>query len=276
MPKPRSSLKLAFPKRIYHSTMDCVDWLSGQRGPMFPPRRLRVLVGAKENFNAVGEEFLKYFINLGNLKPTDSVLDVGCGIGRMAVALTGYLTDEGSYEGFDVLSEGIDWASKNITPRFPNFNFNFVDNYNKTYNPNGNLKASEFKFPYEKNSFDFIFLTSVFTHMLPEDIENYMSEISRVMKADGTCLMTFFLLNEESQDYIQKKLSRFAFQFERDRYRINDDNSPEDAVAYDEDFVQELCKKHDLSVVEPISYGSWSGRNVYLSFQDIVIVTKNT
>jgi len=40
------------------------------------------------NFKSVGEKFLRYFKDVGGLKPDDEdVLDVGCGIGRMAISL---------------------------------------------------------------------------------------------------------------------------------------------------------------------------------------------
>ena len=48
------------------------------------------------------------------------MLDVGCGTGRMAVPLTGYLSDE-EYEGFDLMPEVIEWCQENITPDIPTF-----------------------------------------------------------------------------------------------------------------------------------------------------------
>lgn len=34
--------------------------------------------------------------------------------------------------------------------------------------------------------------------MLPSDVEHYLSEIARVLRKNGRCLVTFFLLNAES------------------------------------------------------------------------------
>ncbi len=70
-------------------------------------------------FRATGEEFLTYFIEIGGLRPSDRVLDVGCGVGRMAVPLTRYLSPEGRYEGFDVMANAVEWCQRHITPRFP-------------------------------------------------------------------------------------------------------------------------------------------------------------
>lgn len=50
----------------------------------------------------------------------------------------------------------------------------------------------------ERSSFDFVFLTSVFTHLLPEDMNNYFSEVVRVLTHARRCLITYFLLTFES------------------------------------------------------------------------------
>src|SRR6516162_4477530 len=94
------------------------------------------------DFAWVGNEFLGFFRELGKLQPHEKVLDVGCGVGRMAVPLTGYLNAQGSYDGFDIAKPGIDWCRDKITPRFPNFRFHLVDLYNKFYNPRGTMQPS--------------------------------------------------------------------------------------------------------------------------------------
>ena len=54
---------------------------------------------------------LKQFIDLGGLKPEHRVLDIGSGIGRVAIPLTEYLNEKGSYEGFDVVELGVNWCN---------------------------------------------------------------------------------------------------------------------------------------------------------------------
>lgn len=262
-------------RKLYYSAIDVKERLLGQRGELTPPKRLRVLIGESSGYRDVGNEFFKYFVSLCGLKPDERVLDVGCGVGRLAAPLTQYLSKSGSYEGLDILSEGIDWASKNITPRFPNFHFHLADVYNKRYNSNGRQRASEFKFPFESDSFDFVFLTSVFTHMLPKDIENYLSEITRVMKKNGRCLITFFLINQLSLKLIEEKRSSFDFKhLAPEGYRTISLDEPEAAIAYEEEFVRSLFEQWKLPIEEPIRYGSWSGRKDFLSFQDIIIAKK--
>ena len=256
---------------VYDLFLDTLDLLRG-RCPV-PPRKM-IFVGSGD-FRKVGKEFLRYVVELGGLKPNERVLDVGCGIGRMAVALTGYLQEKGSYAGFDIVAEGINWCGEKITPRYPNFRFQLADIYNKDYNPQGKIKASEYKFPYPDRSFDFIILTSVFTHMLLQDMENYFSELARVLEQGGRCLVTFFILNKESKKLIDEKMSTRDFKNHGEGYRVENINTPESAIAYDESIVKGLSEKYGLNIATPIYYGSWCGRKNYLSYQDIIIARKD-
>jgi len=256
----------------YYFFADHIELLSGRRDGLTPPKRM--LLPYVGDFRKVGEELLRYFIELVDLKPYERVLDVGCGIGRAAVPLTRYLDNRGSYEGFDVLPEWLHWCQKNISRKYPNFHFQLVDVFNHQYNPYGKYKASEFKFPYESGFFDFVFLMSVFTHMLPQDTENYLREISRVLKKGGRCLISFFLLNEESMRLMDAGKSTFDFKYEFGNYRTVDRDSPELAVCYDEAFVLDLYQKCGLNIKQPVLFGSWCSRSRFYSYQDIIVASK--
>ena len=256
----------------YHFFADRNELLLGRRDELTPPKRMLVPYGG--DFRRIGEEFLRYFIELADLKPYERVLDVGCGIGRFAVPLTRYLDSRGGYEGFDVVPEWLHWCQRNISPRYPNFHFQLVDVFNDQYNPSGKYKASEFKFPYESGFFDFVFLLSVFTHMLPQDTENYLREISRVLKKGGRCLISFFLLNEESARLTDAGKSTLDFKYEFGNYRTLDRDSPELAVCYDEAFVLDLYRKCGLNIRPPVLFGSWCSRSRFCSYQDIIIASK--
>ena len=159
------------------------------------------MVCRERDFRAAGDEFRELLVSLGGLRPDDDVLDVGSGVGRIAVGLTDWL--RGRYEGIDVVRRGVEWCQQAITPRYPNFHFQVADLYNRHYNPVGRVPASDYRFPFEDQSFDFVVLTSVFTHLLPADRDNYISEIARVLRPKGRCFATFFLLNEEARQSLR-------------------------------------------------------------------------
>jgi SAM-dependent methyltransferase len=192
----------------------------------------------------------------------------------MSAPLTRYLNRQGSYTGFDIVKSGVEWCQQNITPRHPNFTFIHSDVVNKHYNPSGTMKASEYKFPFGDARFDFVFLTSVFTHMFPSDLENYLEEIARVLKPGGTCLITFFLINAEAQADIQAGISALHFTQPSSGYYTSNPSDPEAAIGFDERYIRNLFTAQNLTIDEPVRFGSWCGRKRFVSFQDIVVATK--
>ncbi len=233
-----------------------------------PPPELRNV--GRRGFESVGALWRRLLEEFG-LRPDHRVLDAGCGVGRIAIPLTGYITT-GSYEGFDVSRPMLEWCQQNITPRFPNFRFEHADIYNGQYNPEGRYKASEYRFPYDDESFDFVFLTSVFTHMLPADVDHYLSEIARVMRGGALCVITYFLLNERTRRGIAEGRTRRSFSYKGKGYRY-DRPQPEAAIAYDEKDVRAMYTRHGLEI-ESVFEGRWAGSADREHQQDVVVARK--
>lgn len=266
------------PQRLKHQLRNAVNYsrdgadvLLGRSESLVPPRRLHFV--GNGDFKAVGDEFLRYFIELGGLRPEHRVLDLGCGIGRMARPLTGYLTT-GSYEGLDIVPSGIQWCQRSYAKTYPNFHFQLADIQNLAYNREGRFQAAEYRFPFADEEFDFIFLTSVFTHMLTKEMEHYLSEIFRTLRPNGKCLVTYFLLNDEANRLIGDGLSSLDIRIPLDGCRVQDAGVPELAVAYEEKYIRTLLAQTGFGL-QSVQYGSWCGRTAHLSYQDMLVVTKN-
>lgn len=143
----------------------------------------------------------------------------------------------------------------------------------KAYKPDGKYNATEYRFPFETSSFDFVFLTSVFTHMLRQDMEYYLSQVVRALKPAKRCLIAYFLLNPASWKFIKEGVSHYSFQYELPGCRNESADTPEAVLAYDESSVRGLYAKYRLNIIEPVLYGTWCKRDG-LSWQDITIASK--
>jgi SAM-dependent methyltransferase len=279
----RAALACALPRRLRQRlrlrrrleiagefALDGVDLVLGRRKELVPPRHLNFV--GHGDFESIGDEFFRYFVEFGGLTPGGRMLEIGSGIGRMARPLTNYLSKR-TYDGIDIVPKGVRWCERNISTRFSNFKFHLADIYNLAYNPRGTLQSLQYRFPFPDEHFDFAALTSVFSHMLKPDMEHYLRETARTLRQNGTALITFFFLNNESRGLIEKGLSPLKFQFSREGCRVNDDLVPEYAVAYDENAIRQLCTEQGFSV-QALHYGAWCGRSEYLSYQDVLIVRK--
>ncbi len=248
------------------------DLWSGHSKELIPPRG-RIYTG-RGDFVKQGQDWVQFFKDYGSLQPEDTILDIGSGIGRIAIPLMSYIKN--NYEGFDAVKMGVEWCQKNITRRNPRFKFTFIDLFNDLYNSRGH-DASTFVFPYEDQKFDFVCAISVFSHMLPEEIENYLHQIYRVLKPGGHVVLTFFILDEESQTFMKEHTEGLQFKFRKDdRHTLLDQKVKAANVAYHRTYLMSTLAQHPFNLIRWFK-GHWCGRmkEHELAFQDIVVLSKH-
>jgi SAM-dependent methyltransferase len=223
------------------------------------------------DYRTIGAEFLGHFVTHAGLAPHERVLDIGCGVGRMAVPLTQYLDEAGSYDGVDIVADGIAWCREAITPAYPAFRFHHLDLAHPLYNPAGTLATGAARLPFADESFDLICMVSVLTHLEAAEVAHYAREVARLLAPGGRCFATAFLLNPPARDALLAGGGKLAFDPADPGPVLHADPAvPSAAVAFDEDTLLELFLRAGLRRRPGAVYGAWSGRESAV-FQDICI-----
>lgn len=238
-----------------------------------PPTPEQAIMVGHGDFTETSFSLLSHFRLVANLPKNARVLEPGCGLGRVAYALAHYLEGTGRYDGFDVSAKAIQIA-RSIFADSDRTSFQHVDLYNKMYNPSGAIHSKTFTFPFPANHFDFTVLTSVFTHMLPDDVRRFLLEIARTLVSGGQCFATFFALDDLAKINLSAGKTALAIVHPRaEGCFVENPATPENAVAYDYDTLAEMIDAAGL-IIEQIHWGKWSGRSRFLSYQDTFLLRK--
>jgi len=127
---------------------------------------------------AVGGDYerigvLEHALLRGNgLRPESSVVDVGCGSGRLASQLRRY--PDLRYVGTDVVPALLDYARRRVGR--PDFRFE---------------KADSIRLPVGEAEADLVVFFSVFTHLLHEESYVYLAEAHRALRPGGRVIFSF-------------------------------------------------------------------------------------
>ncbi len=227
------------------------------------------------DFRAIGTEFLGHFIRIGGLRENSRVLDIGCGIGRMAVPLTQYLDPQsGRYDGIDPVEGGIDWCQRMITPVYPNFAFQRLDIAHELYNPGGKISGKALALPYPDRHFDFVIMTSVVTHLPPVEVLVYLAEIRRVLSPGGRLFMTAFVVDPiAAANETGRRDPRLAFRRHgKSPCWFVPDQPLLAAIGFEDGFLDMALKRAGLSVALK-SLGHWRGTDA-AHHQDFIVAKR--
>lgn len=242
-----------------------------------PTERLYDGSSSAEQFVAFGEGFVQsILLPRAGLHAGEVFLDVGCGNGSVARALTTRITAPGHYEGLDIDNGSVVWLQEHYRS-YPAFRFTHANVYNKMYNPAGPVSAAEYRLPYSDATFSMALLKSVFTHMLPADVSHYLHELARVMRPGGRAIITYFLLNDESRRFValDRDEVKMRSDWENDPgCRVASVVVPEQATAHEESRIRSFTADAGFTVSE-IVYGNWCGRPSLLGLQDVMVLIRS-
>lgn len=131
-----------------------------------------------------------------------SVLDFGCGCGRLARQLIQQRPRPERYAGLDLHPGMIKWCQQNLAPYAPGFTFHHHDVCYEPFNP-GHGKPLSAPFPFEAGEFTLAVAISVFTHLTEDQATHYLAEIARMLDPEGTFVSTWFLFDKRDFPMMQ-------------------------------------------------------------------------
>ncbi len=166
--------------RIGCSFADCIDrFRPAPQDLPVPPALLRFRVAeriGRDSFVTVGRAAAENLITAlavagRTLRPSDTVLDFGCGCGRTLVWLPARFP-EARFFGTDTDRDAIAWCQRNL--------------------PNGAFVVNDSvpPMPFRDGSFDLVSSVSVFTHLNEEHQLLWLAELRRVLKPGGLAILT--------------------------------------------------------------------------------------
>lgn len=242
-------------RRWLMAPLDAVDWLARRpyrelRG--LPPNRFRIRVGVGNRvlFNAAHYRvfpvnFWLEALNAGVVRMDSNILDIGCGCGRFAFVLREFHFHGrefvGRYTGVDVDHEMLDWCRGNFSA--DRFNWLGVDAKSAVYAPGAEGGGAARRLEVADASQDFVLANSLFTHLLAEDLRDYIREAGRVLKPGGHFQFSVFLMDDVRADSAgSAKAHRWSFRHRVGDAWVENERLPEAAVAYERAFVERACR----------------------------------
>ncbi|MFL6528069.1 MAG: class I SAM-dependent methyltransferase [Chthoniobacterales bacterium] len=232
----------------------------------------------------VAQEIVRAIRAHGLLTSPRSIIDIGCGCGRIATALTQVLPAEAQYIGVDIVPALINFARERITPRFPHFRFVLLDESNAFYDyyrqaaDAGHVSESTIRALDEaapRNSIDMALSVSLFTHLDYPAAADLLSRLHRIMEPGGEAFITVFLVDEHARRTIKQGTTAFSFGHlsPSGKLLVDRPDEPTFAAAYEVPVLYELLKQTGFSL-ERIARGYWADRSTGHTYQDVAIISK--
>ncbi len=181
-------------------------------GNVLPPPDLRACPADFRDdalFMASARREVERLIERCELKEWSTLLDLGCGAGRLAIGVNDRFGERRGgaglkrYEGVDVDAAAIDWCRRRLSPGRPWLRFTHTNIRNERYNPAGRpAPAAGRLLPFEDEVFDVVNASSVFSHMTAPDVALYLKEIARVLTPRGRAFCTGYI-EKDVDDYTE-------------------------------------------------------------------------
>jgi SAM-dependent methyltransferase len=214
----------------------------------------------------------------------ERVLDFGCGIGRVALALLRQRPNI-ALTGIDIVPRLTEFCGETFTAHFPHVNFELLADRNEHYERfkhdaplRSNVTSPRSHIDLIANyggRFDVAYAFSVLTHTDVGDFVDVLRLVKALLKPTGSFLFTAFALTPYSRQQIANKATKFPLiecgQYEQDGdVYIGNMADRLVFVGYDIRRIETMIWEAGL-VSRVVEYGDWRGDKISQCFQDIFV-----
>jgi ubiquinone/menaquinone biosynthesis C-methylase UbiE len=158
-----------------------------------------------DDYTVVGEGIERFgrlelaILHKEGLQPTQTLVDLGCGIGRLAAQVVPWL-EGGHYIGTDISQQILTRAAHRIAVVVPN------PPCEVTW-----IKQSDNTFPIPDATVDMVCAFSVFTHTEHEDTYNILKDARRIVRLGGTFVLSCLPMDLDASRVIFVNSSKVDF-----------------------------------------------------------------
>lgn len=239
--------------------MSSIAILKDSRIPL-PPVSMIAGDGNEVALLNAGMSLLDLPRRLGLWSPDRSVVDLGCGNGRLAYGLL-QKGQRAPYFGVDTVIERVDWLRFNLLLWLP-------DESNIT------LMDGGVAIPWPSWEPGLVVMHELSTRSRPDELRMLLNCLGERLPGDATACLSLFLLNKESRDLHMRKRSAMCFASLPSSDEIFvEASTPAGLVAHDEGWLHEQFKNSGLKV-DTILYGGWCGRTGTFTHHDMVALRR--
>ncbi|MEQ8435813.1 MAG: class I SAM-dependent methyltransferase [Oceanicaulis sp.] len=256
---------------LWNAASDTKDLPVRLRDPRPRPWRIVHNIGGGDFYGA-GERLFQQVRGAAGLTPSDHVLDIGCGAGRLAFPVCAYLDETGAYTGFDIVRSGLTFARRVAVGRCA-IRFVHADLTNREYGQVG-ADAAGYRFPVDDASIDLAVATSLFTHVEPGVAAAYLKEAGRALKPGGRIFLTAFIVDEAAKAALAEGRPRLSLQPYGEAAWAADPRHPERAIGFDAASFEHWCGQAGLAPVRTLEPGDWREPGPRGKFQDVVVLER--
>jgi SAM-dependent methyltransferase len=246
--------------KIVVDSFDLLPKLMYKEVSKIPPNHMRIRVGVANrllanhvSYVSGAKDFWMHAFHAGVCRLDSTIVDIGCGCGRYAHHLRDYRFGSerfsGKYVGIDIDEEMLDWCRRNFDSE--RFSFYRSNHDSRAYKAVEKPDA-QYALPIADESADFVFSTSLFTHLLEKELVNYTQESYRVLKRDCWMAMYCFSMDHPPPTFGD----RHTFGFRMGNAHVESMSVPEAAVAYEEKFLLEMAREAGFRTAEMLIGGA--------------------